>query len=281
MTFPIRPRAYFGARKKGLTATSISLNDLNRLVANTWDFFNNAGYFVEAFGFDCVDAGFEPGYVGGNVNAYAALLLQASDLWPIEEFCAHWDEDAVFSIIEFLYDHVSKPYTKELHTWNNCGYHYSDFDKDTGREEYRERVNVYLAGYGNGWEVGSAGEILSAPPSGMQKLLDASPPTANEGVLHKIEAATIKFRRHASSANDRQAAVRDLADVLEWLRPQIKTALLKDDEQDLFHIANKFGIRHMNNNQKLQYDKAVWLSWMFYYYLNTINATLHLIKRQT
>jgi hypothetical protein len=51
-----------------------------------------------------------------------------------------------------------------------------------------------------------------------------------------------------------------LADVLEWLRPQIKMALLKEDEQDLFNIANNFGIRHMNQNQKLHYDKAVWLS---------------------
>ena len=48
----------------------------------------------------------------------------------------------------------------------------------------------------------------------------------------------------------------------------------------LFNIANNFGIRHLNQKQKLQYDKAVWLSWIFYHYLNTIAAFLHIIDRQ-
>ena len=74
-------------------------------------------------------------------------------------------------------------------------------------------------------------------------------------------------------------AIRDLADVLEHLRPQAKQVLLGPDESDLFEIANRFGIRHHNQRQKLQYDKAVWFPWMFHYYLATIHAMVHLMER--
>ena len=214
------------------------------------------------------------------MDAYVRLAVQRTTIWPVAQCHQNWDEDDVFSFVEFLYDHVSKPLSKQMHTWNDCGYHYSNFNRDMGREEYRERVNVVLARYGEGWELQYDGEMLSLPPNGMQTLIAASLPTTDRTTSQKVADATMKFRRHGSSATDRQDAVRDLADVLEWLRPQIKTALMKEDEQELFKIANQFGIRHMNQNQKLEYDKAVWLSWIFYHYLNTINACLHIIKRQ-
>lgn len=280
MNDPIRPRAYYGARKGGGGNMGIRLEDLRELIRSAYDYYEHAGYLVEAFGSECVDSGFEPGFAGTNVDAYVLLALQRANVWPVADKYRAWDEDDIFTLIEFLYDHVSKPLTKELHTWNNCGYHYSNFNKELGRQEFRERVNVILSRYGEGWELQQDGEMLSLPPSGMQTLLSAPLPTGDRTASQKVADATMKFRRHGSSIADRQDAVRDLADVLEWLRPQIKTILLKEDEQELFNIANNFGIRHMNQRQKLQYDRAVWLSWMFYHYLNTINAFLHILKRQ-
>ena len=75
--------------------------------------------------------------------------------------------------------------------------------------------------------------------------------------------------------DDRRNAVRELADVLEYLRPQVKDHM-KDDENDLFNIANNFGIRHHNQKQKTRYDQALWLSWIFYVYL----AAIHLVVRK-
>jgi hypothetical protein len=37
-----------------------------------------------------------------------------------------------------------------------------------------------------------------------------------------------------------------------------------------FELANRFGIRHNDDKQKTDYDPALWLEWMFFYYLNTI-----------
>lgn len=276
----IRPRAYYAARKYGPSASGLSLDDLRELLCSAYQHYEHSGYFVEAFGATCVDAGFEPGYVGSNADAYVRLALERGKLWPIEKNYKEYDEDDTFTLIEFLYDHISKPQSKTYHSWDNCGYHYSDFDRREGRKEFRERINLPLKRYGQGWELADSGELLSLPPQGMSTLLAAPIPTSDPTTTQKVADATMKFRRHGSSLSDRQGAVRDLVDVLEWLRPQLKVTLLREDEQDLFNIANNFGIRHMNQKQKTQYDKAVWLSWMFYHYLNTINAFLHIIKRQ-
>ena len=80
------------------------------------------------------------------------------------------------------------------------------------------------------------------------------------------------------SIDDRRQAVRDLADVLEYLRPKMKHAITDKDEGDLFNIANNFGIRHHNVKQKTGYDAAIWLSWMFYFYLATIHVVVRKLK---
>jgi len=67
--------------------------------------------------------------------------------------------------------------------------------------------------------------------------------------------------------------------VLEYLKPRVKEVLSSPDENDLFQLANKFGIRHHNDEQKTNYDRAIWYSWMFYYYLAAIHACLRLMEK--
>ncbi|MGB7374389.1 hypothetical protein [Pontixanthobacter sp.] len=276
----IKPRQYYAARKYGSSSAGLSLDDMRELLFSAYEHYDHSGYFVEAFGFECVDAGFEPGYVGSNADAYIRLLLERGKLWPMKDHYKEYDEDDIFTLIEFLYDHISKPLSREYHSWDNCGYHYSNFDREEGRKEFRERLNLPLKRYGLGWELAFVGELLSLPPQGMATLVKAPLPTADPMIQEKVADATMKFRRHGSSLTDRHDAVRDLVDVLEFIRPQIKVELLPEDERDLFNIANNFGIRHMNQKQKVSYNRAIWLSWMFYYYLNTINACLHMLKTQ-
>ena len=95
----------------------------------------------------------------------------------------------------------------------------------------------------------------------------------------RVDDAVRKFRSRTASPTDRRDAVRDLADVLEYLRPEIKRVLTKKDDAALFEIANKFAIRHMDGEQFTEYTKPVWLSWMFYFYLATIYAVGHLMER--
>ncbi len=134
--------------------------------------------------------------------------------------------------------------------------------------------------YKEGYELSADGEILTLPDSGLEALLEASLPSIDpDDVEARIEAARQKFRRHRSSLDERRDAIRDLADVLEFLRPKIKGVITSKDENDLFNLANSFGIRHHNEKQKVEYDKAIWYSWMFYYYLATIHAVLRLAAK--
>ena len=96
--------------------------------------------------------------------------------------------------------------------------------------------------------------------------------------MSRIDSAVLAYRRHGATVVQRRQAVRDLADVLEYLRPKVARLLTKKDEQDLFNLANNFGVRHHNDKQKTAYDAALWLSWMFYFYLATIHVVLRKMK---
>lgn len=69
--------------------------------------------------------------------------------------------------------------------------------------------------------------------------------------------------------------------ITEYLRPKVKVLLTSSDERDLFNIANNFGVKHHNDKQKTTYDAALWLSWMFYFYLATIHVVLRKIEHDS
>lgn len=146
---------------------------------------------------------------------------------------------------------------------------------------FRERINELLNLYIQPYTLSEKGEVLHKPEKGFERIFEADIPSDDKNVTSKIDAAILKFRRHGASLDDRRQAVRDLADVLEYLRPKLKALLSKQDENDLFNIANNFGIRHHNEKQKTNYDSAIWLSWMFYFYLATIHVALRKIEQAT
>lgn len=274
-------RQYYSVRTgKNPDAAKLDLEALKALFLSAYSLLTQKGYFDEAFGFWCVDAEAIPGTVGHDVATYAAFKLRRVGLWPINDSIAAYTEANLFDMIEFLHDHVSKPTEGHYHSWNDCGMHWEKFDQTAGQADLRETLNPLLECYGSSYSINDLGEILEVGPTGLKHLFDAKPLTTDATIASRIAGAVERFRRGGSSTDERRQAVRDLADVLERLRPQIKTALLKSDEKDLFNIVNNFGIRHLNKSQKLSYDPAVWLSWMFYHYLATIYACQHLIERQ-
>jgi len=152
-------------------------------------------------------------------------------------------------------------------------------DDNLGKSSYRDAINPILYRYKK-VELSENGEILQSIEEGFEPLFNAPIPTSDDSIKTKINSAIYKFRRVASTIDDRRDALRDLADGLEFLRDQIKTVFIKKDEADLFNIANSFGIRHHNVKQKTDYDTGIWHSWIFYCYLSTIHACLRLIERQ-
>lgn len=238
-------------------------------------------YFQKYYGFDCVDApDFLWGELGSDIETVFFISLRKNNLYPIRPNLEDYIEDDLFDVIEFLHDTCSKGISGHFHSWNNCGYHYEEFSDSEGQKYFRELINPILKDYKAGFEVSINGEILTLPDEGLTNLFEADIPSKDaDNITNKINNAKLKFRRYKSTLDDRREAIRELADVLEFLRPQIKGILSKQDENDLFNIANNFGIRHHNSSQKTEYDKPIWYSWIFYYYLATLHALLRMIEK--
>jgi len=237
-----------------------------------------SGLFQEWFGYVCVDQGEVPGRAGADSNLYVFRKLRRDGLWPISEHIADYSEDDIFDITEFLFDHASEGVDGFYHQYVDCGWHFNTFDAQIGREKFRREVNDILRDYGGGYEISVNGEILAVEDDAYASLLAAPLPLTDPiNIYQRVEAAKLKYRRRALS--ERKDAVRDLADVLEFLREEAKSVLHSKDEADIFNIANNFGIRHHNKTQKTIYDTSIWLSWTFYYYLATIHACVRLIER--
>jgi hypothetical protein len=274
-------RAYYSVRTgKNPNAGKLELPILIRLFCDVYKILEDEGYFQEAFGYCCIDAGDVPGTLGTDIEAQILIHLRKTDLWPIHEKGLGYSEDDLFDLIEFLYDYVSQPVDGYFHSYGECGWHYKTFDQDAGRRKFREEVNNILTDYKSGYELSEQGEILALADPGMSYLFDAELPQYDpKNVERRVNEAILKFRRHKSTYDERRDAIRDLADVLEFLRPKLKEVLHSKDESDLFNIVNNFGIRHHNERQKTDYDEAIWYSWMFYYYLATIQAAVRLIHK--
>jgi hypothetical protein len=233
------------------------------------------GYFEEAFGYKDPDGSGSLGKVR-DIPSQILLDVKKSNLWPISDHSNSYLESDLFDMIEFLYHHVSKPTGAAATLLPGRGFTRTDFDRSEGRQEYREKINQLLDCYKNKFVFTEQGEVWRRPEDGFEGILNAEVPSEDKIIVDRINTAVRKFRNHGSSNDDRHHAVRNLADVLEKLKKDIKSSdiVMSSDESDLFNIANNFGIRHQNDKQKNEYDKSIWLSWMFYFYLATIHVLL-------
>lgn len=262
----------FYSQRNGLSRhpQGLPLRKFVDLFARLYQQLEEAGYFQEAFGKDCTD-----GFLSGNIvdpEMDIMLTVNKDNLWPLSTNMSKYAEDDLLDLIEYLYQHVSNPVSGHRHDWNDCGMHYSTFDKATGQQYFREKVNALLGLYAERFELTKEGLVLRRVEEGFEQIFTAQVPTQDNRIEARRAGAVAQFRRHGSTHADRRQAVRDLVDILELLRPQVKAFLTSKDEGDLFNIANNFGIRHFNDKQQTNYDEALWLSWMFYFYLSTIHV---------
>lgn len=265
---------YYSQRKgTNPNLSGLQLRDIVDLFVRVYSQLCEDGYFSEAFGYECVDAGHVDGKVR-DIELEMLLGIRKKGLWPPHTMGKNYKEDDFFDIVEFLFRHVSKPIDGSYHSYSQCGMHWETFNKGQGQAEYCNKVNAVLRHYAKPFELSEAGEVLHKPEVGFEQIFDADIPSKDANITGRINAAILQYRRHGATLDDRRQAVRDLSDVLEYTRPKIKSLLTSADEKDLFNLANNFGIRHHNDQQRTGYDTSLWLSWMFYFYLATIHVVL-------
>lgn len=283
-------RKYYSMRTgKSPITPKIDFPTLRRMFRSIFTSFVNVGYFEEAFGQQIPDKSFSGGIVGEDIEAFFWRRLHKMNLWPFEYKNHLSSEDDIFDVIELLYDVVSEryEYTKRSELLTSIANVFQErpiyigYDREEGRERFRHEINDILELYDEGYFLSEEGEILLKGNPGLedllnQEILEHDPKNVDD----KVKFGVQKFRRHRASIEDKREAVRTLADVLEFLRPQIKQLPLTKDEGEIFNIANNFGIRHHNSNQKIDYNLDIYLDWIFYSYLSTIHLVIQLIQNQ-
>ena len=145
---------------------SISLKELKRVFKMQLEQLETQGYFRQNLGCIRVDTGFVPG--------------------PVRSSIEEWSEDDVFAIVQFLHSHVSKPIKHKLNRRKSCLHQSSEFDRDTGRARFRQKINRVLRIYNQGFELLERGEIRAFAP--MSSRPEDAGPTRNNCYLRMIES---------------------------------------------------------------------------------------------
>ena len=268
-------RRYYSSRNK---PHALTLGELYWKLQNLYLLFRDRDYFKGK-------AGITETNLPDAIKHEAAIALSFQP-FPITK----WEEDKitedhVFDTLEFLYDHAAKP-GELIEMTTDSGFNYSDYDgydDDLGREEFRQKANSFICDYRSGYELTKDGIVLAAGSDGLQYILDAEiVPYDEVNVDNRVRHAILKWRNRHLTFSEKREAIRELADVFEWLKKTkgLNRVLDKKDDSAIFEIANNFAVRHHNPQQKTEYDKNIWYSWMFHFYLATYHAAIRLLIKQ-
>ena len=266
-------RRYYSSRKR---PGGLSLEELHWKHQNLYLLFRDRDYFkgkARITSTDLPDAIMHEGAL-----ALRFQLFPISE-WPQQDVT----EDRVFDALEFLYDYVSKPGDLVGMTSDTGWNYYDRYDDEAGRAEFRAKANGFLADYKAGYELTEEGTVLALGSDGLQYILSADIiPYDEANVDSKVRNAINKWRNRHLALAGKKEAIRELADVFEWLKKarSLTTVLDGKDESAIFDLANNFAIRHHNPKQKTNYDTAIWYSWMFHFYLATYHASVRLLIKQ-
>lgn len=267
--------------RHGITTSAGSSAAFDALVARYVDLVNDLDtlcYFDRIFTKDCVDdqRGHEP-------VQYLYQNLTVDLAWPLDSSVLIDDRDLFYDVVEVLHDVAARPRDGWEHQYNECGWHGKQFDSRSGRAVYRWRVNKLFDRHNVGLRLAEdgaeEGRLVTTTDDARNDLIDTATSRATPSV-DRVQHGVEQFRRRGATRNDKRAAARSLADVLESRRYNVLAdALDKTHAGQLFLIANKFDIRHHTEDQNSDYPDY-YLDWIFWLYLATIELTNNVIEDQ-
>jgi hypothetical protein len=243
------------------------------------------GYFEHAIPSGCDDY---PDWTVGDGDELLTRKVGVMGLWPLRtveqilDSAAGADPNLMVTVVEALHDLVARPRSRDWHSFMRH-HHYSSFSTATGREVYRVRINELLAHARIPLRLADSGEdvgrLIQTVADDREQLVTRVLATPGPQDAATVAHALALFRSRNASVEDKRSAIVALARVLEDRRDLLKTELFKKDEGALFHIANEFDLRHRKVGQQGDYD-PVFLDWVFWWYLATVELTDRLIARQ-
>ena len=270
------PRPYYSQRESDSAgASEVALSRRVRLLVGE---FHDAHYFAETFGYECVDA-----YDESESSPTRELERRVGKphLWSAEP--EDWTKSDLCDFVEVFHDLAARPTRGWFHHHFGCGWHPGAFSQRSGQAVYRGRMNQLLDKSNFELRLAETGEdtgrMVRRAPDELGRLIDdtlSERTSTDDRVAHAVAL----FRARDGGRQDRRSAVVALAGVLEERRELLKDRLRTKDEQALFQIANRFGIRHQNTDQYQDYGTE-YLEWIFYWYLATVHLTDRLLNDST
>lgn len=285
------PRYY--SRRQGRVApppTRLTVEETKDAFAAAVISLADGGYFA-TFGDWCVDADVNLSVEGQRRLAEAIGTEQ--QVWPLtgtyETFGqrtgieAAWSEDLFCDVIEALHDQAARPRLRDWHD-HDAHWSYREPARQTGQAVYRWRINTILDRSELGLRLADSGEdagrlvrVAGDPRDELVARFDAED---SAGSPSEVGHAIALFRARGAGVPEKRSAIVALARILEQHKTTLKTDLLTGDEAALFHIANKFDLRHSRADQHTDYDEA-FLEWIFWWYLATVELAERLVERQS
>lgn len=250
--------------------------------------FHDKGYDREAFvGGDVHEReGPEPPRIDDPAH-WLTLKLRLHDLWgflqnPRNTLLNRWhtgppwsDRELLLDVIELWHrEVVSAPMHDE------DGHFEGFYSRRSGQLDFRKAIEPVLAELDPPLTIRSDGQIVEADAAGLGVLGDRPLPEGDvaDDVRAKVEDAVRLFRERDATRQMQLTALTQLAGVLERLRDdeRLTKAMSRKDQGPLFHIANDYGIRHDNEQQRRDYGPA-FREWIFHSYLAAIRLTMRVV----
>jgi hypothetical protein len=277
---PYSPPRYYAEREGLASVPSNPYEALGVEYASLLREMQELGYFPVALPRFCVDADDD----WDSVSARVQRAIHIPFRWDGNPAMgADWDRPLLLSLMEYFHDSAQRPRViSHIHEFGNCGPHYAEHSAESGGAVYRWRVNEMLARHKLELTLGRAGEergrLIRRFGTPLDDAADARVAQAEGDPLDEVAHAIREFRERGASSAQKRAALALLAGALESRRPRVKVVLGKD-ESDLFNIANNFGLRHRNDQQRMKYGDE-FLDYMFNAYLSAVKLMESLELRE-
>lgn len=261
--------------RTGWEREELSLRGLRDVIFSIFTELDGQDYFFEFLGGTNSVGATSPGRIGHDFKAYTLRKIGKALPHP-RDIDSHkkYQEADLFSLIELLYENIVYP-----EHWVSGTAQDFFWCKETGEDEFRREVNKCLPLYGKGWELTEIGYIRELTDDCYVELLDQTALYGDEkNVDSRIRFAKKQFLQYGSGLEEKKNAIREIGDSLEYIRKELKQTLPKE-EDDIFNLLNRFGIRHHNDKQLTDYDAAVYYPWIFYTLLSCFDAFVKLKNR--
>jgi hypothetical protein len=279
---PYQPPVYFAERHSG---GRIDLEPDSRFTfaedfVELLNTMSSQGYFPKILPKVCEDQWTEPIDVAREIRRATKQVVE----WPLSATDAKFLPDVtVYSLVEYFNDQAQRPRKAEWHNWNNCGYDYFDFNRESGGVVYRWRVNALLSYHKAPLMLGSVGAERGRLIHSFSREQDA---VLTQEVENRVGSPTDEvahairmFRARNANNIDKRAALALLYKRLEPKRKYLESKTTKGDVDDIFKIANTYHIRHSVGKQ-FKEEREEYLEWMFWIFLSMARLLDALEARQ-